>query len=276
MNEELERLDELYGLEVRLSERIPLDSSGPRIIESFRRMDDFYNEFCMARFNLIMGKKESYPEYNVQSSVPDSNKWIQYSFLNTSIMWYDNCFDILLQIIWIYFEMYIDYPEKINPNPIDWNKIEFEKLLIGCRYEKFEKWGMKNENKERYIIIKTLYASSIVSKVRHWANRIKHRSPIHIKGATSQSSVALIYADKISITEKTIKCENTGNSYDSNESCIWYDTNYIIDTLIHVHTSFVDAIKKLIFPIIAEFEANDIQPPFRINSNGAVMRLIKQ
>ena len=128
MNDDLELLEKLCGVELRLFEKIPLDSYAPLIIESFRRMDDLYNEFCIARLNLIMAKKGTYPELIEQTQVDDNNKWMQYAFLNTSIVWYDNCFDILLQIIWVHFEIYKEVTTVISENPFEWNEEQINQI----------------------------------------------------------------------------------------------------------------------------------------------------
>lgn len=87
---ELDCLDEIGGLECRYIQSTPI------WIETFRRMDNLYKELCIARLNLLMTAQGSYPELVLRDGEGKGDKMMQYSYINTSIIWYETSAKLLL------------------------------------------------------------------------------------------------------------------------------------------------------------------------------------
>lgn len=245
IDNELDKLDKLCGLELRFDVIKNLGDISPKVIETYRRMDDLYNELSIARYNLLMSVRDSYPEIVEQDQKGYGNRWTQYSFINTATMWYDNCFDIMLQFVWFYYDI-----KKSQNDPTAWNKETIKQMQIKCRYENIEKWGNQDQFSSIFNNIKTFYQNKTTFRVREWANDIKHRKPLRINGVGHKNNTRIIFFSEIEIDGNKINAVNTGNKYDSGDVDQWYDPYYVIDELIEYHKNLVKCIESLADPII--------------------------
>ena len=75
-------------------------------IETARRFQDLYDEICSARFALINACRENFPEYLSTDVNFKGHLWIRTQFLNNAIIWYNNAFDIFLNVLVIYYKIY--------------------------------------------------------------------------------------------------------------------------------------------------------------------------
>lgn len=237
---------------------VPSYGCDPKSIELFRRVEDLKIKYDNARLFRLMS--EYYDSFNIltpESSNFETKKDVQSAYLNTSIIWYNNCIDAILQILWLYHEVYkSDTKNNINNNPEEWNEKKFENLLKSCKYDTFSKWANDdNNNIEIYNKVKSLYYSTTIRMIRTWANTIKHKSIIHIRGTKTNVKVGLFYYEKPEFKEQEnhriqIDFQKLEDHYDSSTTTNWYDAEEIIEILKNANTEIVNAVKELIYPII--------------------------
>ena len=71
-------------------------------IECIRRIWDFKQELFAARFHLAMSYKDFYEDL-FEPDDPSLNfkmKFYKQFYLYDAVMWYNNCFDLMLQVLW--------------------------------------------------------------------------------------------------------------------------------------------------------------------------------
>lgn len=140
------------------------------IIETSRRCQDLYHTVVNARFNFALSCADKYPKLLADNS--DRNiLTIKGLFLNSAILWYNNTFDHLLQVLWVYYELFSikGIEANITTDTIDM-------ILSKCKYDSVLKVGEGVVNPLLLKTIKDLYDTSSYSQIRLWANTIKHRS----------------------------------------------------------------------------------------------------
>ena len=103
---------------------------------------------------------------------------------NNAIIWYNNVFDSILQIIYIAFGIY-----KHHPN---YNKSHtFHKILKDCDYRFLNKFYKEHQNiknfKELWNLISKVSKSN--KKINTWANFIKHKGGINYRGSTPEPPI---------------------------------------------------------------------------------------
>lgn len=246
---DLKRMDKLCGLEIRHN------PTNPIWIETFRRMDGLYKELCIARLNLLMAAKEQYPELVERDADGKGDKMMQASYVNTSIIWYNNCFDLLLQVVWVFYRIWEDNSKsKVSTTSSDWTLDQIEQMLKECKYDMFQKWNGKNNKLDAIVNFHNLEVSR---KVRNWANEIKHRSPLHIKGIGSGSPIRVAYfnnIDKIINDEGkiSIKINLSEDKYDSHKTNEKYDIGGLVSVLIEYHKELCGCIEVCSSPILEQ------------------------
>lgn len=153
---------------------------------SFGRMA-LLRSFVKLDFNININWKTGYgPIYYIRC-VNASN----------AIIWYNNIFDYLMQIIFIAFGIYRFHP--------DFNEeLEFHKILKLCDYKYLSQFYGSNKTvqnfKELWKLLSVAQASN--TKINEWANFIKHKGGIDYIGSTPASpyriELTLNTGDKIS------------------------------------------------------------------------------
>lgn len=109
----------------------------------------------------------------------------------TAVTWYNNCFDYILQIIYLAFELYKKVPKYNNA----WT---FEEILKMCSYLTVKKIYIAN------MAVNNLAALWNVIEVCHialtdvntWANYIKHKGGINFDGLTPDEPFHATMTDK--------------------------------------------------------------------------------
>ena len=140
------------------------------IIETSRRCQDLYNTVVNARFNFALSCADEYPKLLAENS--DRNVLtVKGLFLNNAIIWYNNTFDHLLQVLWVYYELFV---VKGIEASITTDKMDM--ILSKCKYDSVLTVGDGVVHPFLLKTIKDLYATSCYSQIRLWANTIKHRS----------------------------------------------------------------------------------------------------
>ena len=167
--EELE-LPEFINGKIEKDEAPVCLSNPVLIIETLRRFQDLYNTIVNARFNFALSCADEYPRLladNTKSNVLH----IKGLFLNSAIIWYNNTFDHLLQIIWVSYEL---FQRKGVSSAITTENIDA--ILASCTYPKVIALGYELVPLSLMNEIKQLYGSKCYRLIRSWANIIKHRS----------------------------------------------------------------------------------------------------
>lgn len=247
---ELERMDHIGGLE---SLHNPIE---PIWIETFRRMDGLYKELCIARLNLLMAAKEQYPELVERDTDGKGDKMMQYAYINSSIIWYNNCFDLLLQVVWVFYRIWEDNTKsKVSTIPSNWTLAQIELMMKECKYDKIENWNGTNNKMNSIVSFHHLEESK---RVRCWANKIKHRSPLHVKGVGSETPIRIVHFDNLEETKndegkKIIKINLSEDKYDSHKAFDIYDVSELISTLIEYHKGLCECIGACTSPILKQY-----------------------
>lgn len=252
---DLKLLDHIEGLE---KINLPIN---PLWIETFRRMDGLYRELSIARLNLLMAAKEEYHELAESGKNDIGFKTMQYSFVNTAIIWYNNSFDLLLQVVWVYYMMWVESPEiKVSNDATCWNIEQIEKMKRMCEYKKVERWNKNNENKVDPII--NLYNSATCKKIREWANCIKHRAPLFIDEVCDESIFRIASFDEFTIIKNTdggisINFSLDEEKYDSRSSFRKYSMEELLSDLIEYHKELCDCIDMIASEILYHYKTTE-------------------
>lgn len=140
------------------------------IIETSRRCQDLYHTVVNARFNFALSCAEEYPKLLAENS--DRNiLTVKGLFLNSAILWYNNTFDHLLQVLWVYYELFAvkGIETRITTDKMD-------RILSQCKFDRVLNVAEGVIHPMLLKKIKDLYDTSSYSQIRLWANIIKHRS----------------------------------------------------------------------------------------------------
>ena len=174
----LELPEYLNGTEIRYELNIVASKKEQAVlIETCRRLQDLYDEICAARFALITSCQVKYPEYLSADTDERGHLWIQSQFVNTAILWYNATFDMLLQVVWIYYRLYKQVKEALTLNNI-------EDVLSRCKKKIVIELVPNEQIKEE---LKSFHAKSHLTNINtkysnqnvvEWANTLKHRRMI--------------------------------------------------------------------------------------------------
>lgn len=197
--------------------------------ETFRLFQDVYNTFALARFSLLEGfrKLHLYSTLKWDSGAP-GQYWIRTSYLNNAIIWYNSCFDILLQTMWIGKKYYIN--KKINKKNLQFEDLwlRFDEVLARCREADIPE-----------TCIKSFSDTSTVKHVRGLANKLKHRNGLRYEEFCDPNLIMYDFGD-----------------YNSRQTESSTNIEEVISELISYHKAFitlVDEVKKI---VSKEFKGN--------------------
>lgn len=199
---------------------------------------DIYYMMSYARFSLIMADTKDHSKIIPHG---DGQDWYRTLNCNNAILWYNSCFDLLLQTIWIYKKLYIGYNfEKRNGKPEKYYKdLEYEYFLIlkGCNFSSFSSQYKTNKK-----IVKCIRKFNTESEIRKLANQIKHNKLIRYSSLYTQPVFGFAKKNEI------------GYSITKNEPL--EDMDEIIKILCIHHKK----ISILIYHIFKHLELNIIPP----------------
>ena len=194
--------------------------------ETCKRFQDVYNTIAGARLSVALAQKKEFPEI-VQPDEWGYN-WIRSRYVTDAILLYEATFDLLLQIPWIYFQVY-----KLNDDKLELGK-DLDVILRSCRLRKKViydkngnvcniKFGLKDKiAPDLYSLINTFHKKDnvIISKL---ANYIKHKQCISFKELKLQNNFVVL-----------------GNNYNSVSSLEEYPLDSIIAILKKHHMKLVE------------------------------------
>ncbi|MBQ4549130.1 MAG: hypothetical protein IJA42_08130 [Bacteroidales bacterium] len=231
ISKELKLLDSINGLEKKHQldmTEIFLNSSGNKEMvlvctETFRLFQDVYNTFALAKFSFLEGFRKLHLYSTLKWESGDYGQyWIRTSYLNNAIIWYNSCFDILLQTLWIGKRYYM------NIFQLEDLWLKYDDVLVKCR-----------ENKIPEECFKSFANESCVKFVRLSANKLKHRNGLRYKEFCDTNLIMFNLGDYNSIS--------TESSTDIEE---------VISNLTSYHKAFVALVDEVKEIIRIEFKNN--------------------
>lgn len=154
-------------------------------------LNDLYFQITSARFALLMGHKKIHDSNYVSwESGALGQLWLRSQYLRNSIIWYNSSYDLLWQAVWFGYSLFrkINFGKPTRKIQNINSKETFNKLLSSCNYSKVysalelveESEGMESAQmllKE----IESFNVSEQQTKIREWANSLKHRGSFKIK-----------------------------------------------------------------------------------------------
>lgn len=220
--EYLNGLERSHWISIMKSDR----EKRPILIETCRCLQNVYEEICAARFALINSCKLNYPEFIASDENRDSHLWIQSQFANNAILWYNATFDILLQVLWMYYKLY-EHLKK----PLKFSNQNMDLMLAKCKLDKFKESII---GKEQYALL-VEFTIKYKPTIAEWANTLKHRRMIEYK-ELQKGKYNRCYITSYSDTN-TFNDIKEGNlvEYDSSETLIVYSLSEVINKLFEYH-----------------------------------------
>ncbi len=177
----IDKLLNNFGLEVNLL------SNNENYYKGLKFLDKTKECFNTGRYYLIRSASYIYSneEINWKSGYGGIYKARTFN-CSSSIMWYNNCFDHILLII--YFCCGIDKKQK------DYNSLSHEELLSKCRYDNIVKHLKSDINNKQAINLSKLieFYYNELADIRNLANYIKHKGGIKYKGLEPDSLYKII------------------------------------------------------------------------------------
>lgn len=174
----LRSIDYSYDL-ISKYEGIFLEGDTGLIIAS-QKIQELERIFSSAKFALVKGSHDKHQGV----SGDDAQTVIRFEFLKNAIIWYNSCYDYILQIVYFGF----DFNKPISC------RSEYLKELNNCRYQipknpkklnstfytKFEKIASENgDAQDLFERLNTFYFEN-KGKLRDWANKLKHQGGIEL------------------------------------------------------------------------------------------------
>ena len=149
----------------------------------------------------------------------------------TSIIWYNNCYDYILQIAFLAFELY-KYMPKYKET------MSFEDVLKLCTYNNISTLYEKNKDKacleELWILLNNCHTE--ISEINMWANFAKHKGGIGVVGQKPDNPI------QIYIGKPGEKPESRTSEFES----IKLDMDLSIEKIINAHNALFNCISKLV------------------------------
>lgn len=237
LSKELKLLDSINGLEKHhkfslLANRIngKCDEETVAVCtETFRLFQDVYNTFALARFSLLEGFRKLHLYSTLKWDSDESGQyWIRTSYLNNAIIWYNSCFDILLQTLWIGKKYYIN--KRIKEGMLQFEDLchRFDKVLERCKAADIPA-----------VCIKSFSGTSTVIHVRQFANRLKHRNGLRYEEFCDSNLIMFDLGE-----------------YNSRSTESSTNIEEVLDELISYHKAFVTLVDEVKDIISIEFKNN--------------------
>lgn len=224
------------------------------------KLHDFTDTLgLLASYSLMYVGKEEYSHFKNLDEI--KIKCLKRIYLNNAILWYSNCFDILLQSIWFMdrvWQYYNDGGTLLKKYPKLHNKgkyfVDIKRNVDGwvqlaehnCQYKKIENYlrtyynksGIFNKLQDFY---KKYIKFSIGTKpnIRMLANQIKHNSSLKLKEFEPETTFNLntdnSMVNKILKSNEDIRIEfnqafyNKDNKEEKGKITLSYDKNILVD-----------------------------------------------
>lgn len=230
--------ENINGLEIKHSPYfLSIESSDiPPYIETCRIFQEVYMHITCARYCLLMANDTEHPQISEDT---ETYNWYRCLNANTSIMWYNAAFDILLQTLWLYKGLYKnhDFNGK-KKKPLYYTEItpdSLPKILKGCKIEYIYKYIKDIALEDR---LKKFQKDH--SEIHNLANSLKHRNSIKYKELYKRPIITLA-----TFYEKGGKIIQNEKKYNSSKTLTLYELRDIIDKLSNYHIDFIGLINGI-------------------------------
>lgn len=154
--------------------------------------------------------------------------------LLTSIIWYNNCFDYILQIIYLSQKLYSNN-NKIGP------KSKIETIIKSCDYKVVMKELKKETTNLKYQqlikVLEVIFVSRV--EIRELANSIKHRGGLNVNGLEPKKMYKIdLLDDNGEVTYSSRELEEVKE--------LNIDIDAILPKLYEEHNRYVKAIREIV------------------------------
>lgn len=188
-------------------------------------------QLMLARLALI--KAQCIIDYNVNISWVSGYTGIYYFRsieANNSIMWYNNVFDSIMQIVFIAFGIYKKHPQYSED-------LDYHKTLKLCDYIFLSKYYGKNKNIANFKFLWKIISKAHTgnNNVNQWANYIKHKGGISFKGITAD--------DPFSIMVKNPDGESINDTY---FEPLQLDLDEVVEELKNSHLILCNVLEEIV------------------------------
>lgn len=235
----LELPEKINGLEVQCPPScLPIEGNDIVIyVETCRIFQEVYMHIISARYCLLVANETEHPE--ICKDI-EGYKWFRVLNVNTAIMWYNAAFDILLQSLWIYKELYKKHRFGSKKKPLYYDKINsntLSEILKGCSIAHVNEY-LNNRQVEK--VIKSFIDAH--PKIHELGNSLKHRNSVKYKDFYSASKSAYTVGYYY---EENGKFQINPDGYNSSDTLILEDFDDIISNLKDYHVGFIGLIDKI-------------------------------
>lgn len=240
LNRLLELPEKINGLEVKHSPfGLPIEGYDiSTYIETCRIFQEVYMHIASARYCLLVANETEHPKICKDEK---GYKWFRGLNANTAIMWYNAAFDILLQSLWIYKELYKNHSFSLKKETsLYYDRINVDTLpniLKVCNVDRIKKYV---SDKQIGNIIESFQKKH--SKIHDLGNSLKHRNSVKYRGVYPKSNRAYTVDYYY---EEGSKFQINPNGYNSSDTLILEDLNDIIGKLKDYHISFMEFINEI-------------------------------
>lgn len=242
---EINSLELIHELGVVFKHLEKRDQYHAVIIETFRVLHDLSFSLNTARYALMQAHRILHFTSELKWSTGWEQLWNRSVWLNNAIVMYNSCFDKLIQAVWIGFESYIGYRERDKNRKLKealkrenlYSKSGLNRIYKLCDYNTIKKRLPQN--------IKSLLSINTInklSKVRTYANRIKHRGGMRYKGLFPYGTIGEL---------------TSAVCYSSAQTRIEDDLDKVVNEVKEYHNIFCELVKKVFKCIIEEFQKHD-------------------
>lgn len=243
---EINSLECIHELDIVFKQLEKGDQYHAVIIETFRVLHDLSFTLNTARYALMQAHRILHFSSELKWSTGWEQLWSRAVWLNNAIVMYNSCFDKLIQAVWIGFESYIGYREKdkngkLKETPLSrqdlYSKSGLNRIYKSCDYNTIKKRLPQN--------IKSILSNNTIkklSKVRTYANKIKHRGGMRYKGLFPYGTIGEL---------------TNAFCYSSARTQIEDDMDKIINEVKEYHNIFCELVKTVFKYLIEEFQKHD-------------------
>lgn len=148
----------------------------------------------------------------------------------TAVVWYNNCFDYILQIPFLAFQLY----KGLRGYKDD---MTFDELLKMCTFSAFKKLHEENEDNDNLTELWNIVSKcrTAISDITDWANFSKHKGGLGFIGLKPESPFQIYIKKEGSIQKRTNEFE-----------CIKLDLDQAIEKTVSIHNALYDCLDELV------------------------------
>jgi len=199
--------------------------SSPQQLETRRRIIDFIKEIDTARFMLAMSFKQPVIDPYLDlfeekdfDNVFKHDYYRQY-YLYSAVIWYHNCFDLILQCLWFHHKLYGD--KHLSSKSI-------KDALRGCNINNVKQKFYGNDENNPMSLFKK--EKKYIFDV---ADGLKHRQYI-------SNDSYLLYAEAFNLEQQ---------DYCSNDTMVHVKLTELQSELLSFHKGIIELAKNILIPI---------------------------